>query len=133
MDTLAYKIALEAHAGQTRRDGITPYFAHCFAVANHRRIETVTEKAVAFLHDVLEDTTLTASDLIEKGISAEIVEAVKALTKDKWTAYDDYLINVKANPLAKTVKIADMLCNLGDNPTDKQILKYAKGLTFLLK
>ncbi len=30
------------------------------------------------------------------------------------------------------VKIADMLSNLADNPTDKQIKKYAKGLLFLV-
>ena len=126
MDTLAYKIALEAHTGQTRRDGITPYFTHCFAVANHRRITTVEEKAVALLHDVLEDTSLSFEELLEKGIDKNIVDAVICLTKSPGQSYDAYLINIKANPLAKTVKIADMLCNLGDNPTDKQILKYRK-------
>jgi len=39
---------------------------------------------------------------------------------------------VKCNELARKVKIADMLSNLADNPTDKQIKKYAKGLLFLV-
>ena len=81
----------------------------------------------------MEDTDLSAQDLLDKGISPEVVEAVVILTKTKWNDYQGYISLVKQNPLATKVKIADMLCNLGDNPTDKQILKYAQGLTFLLK
>ena len=41
--------------------------------------------------------------------------------------------DIKQNKLAKSVKIADMLDNISDKPTEKQILKYAKGLAFLLE
>jgi len=49
----------------------------------------------------------------------------------KTKSYEDYLEDVKKNPLARTVKIADMLSNLADNPTKNQIIKYSKGLLYL--
>jgi len=39
---------------------------------------------------------------------------------------------VKENEIARKVKVADMLHNLSDEPTKKQILKYAQGLVALL-
>ena len=46
--------------------------------------------------------------------------------------YEDYLGGIKGNPIAKKVKIADMLSNLSDHPSDRQIVKYAKGLLLLV-
>jgi hypothetical protein len=43
-----------------------------------------------------------------------------------------YLRRIKSDPVAKRVKIADMLANLGDRPSERQIVKYAKGLLILL-
>jgi hypothetical protein len=48
------------------------------------------------------------------------------------TDYDDYPERVAASPIAAKVKIADMLSNLADDPTPKQIRKYAKGLLRLV-
>ena len=42
-----------------------------------------------------------------------------------------YLARVKENPIALKVKIADMLCNLADDPTPRQVEKYRKGMLFL--
>jgi (p)ppGpp synthase/HD superfamily hydrolase len=125
-------IALNAHKGQYRRDGVTPYINHPLMVADsvdHLGHEYV---CVALLHDVLEDTQVSVQDLYDAGVPANIVVAVIVLTKHEGISYDDYLKNIKQNELARRVKIADMISNLADNPTDNQIKKYAKGLDFLM-
>lgn len=126
---LAENIAREAHAGQFRRDGITPYIVHPEAVA--AGVTNPEEKAVAWLHDVLEDTPTTPQNLLDAGIPENVVTAVITMTKTAGVAYNDYLVSVKANPLARVVKISDMKANLADTPTQKQIDKYAYGLKFL--
>lgn len=127
---LAARIATEAHAGQVRRDGITPYVKHPESVAARVAGDPRAE-AVAWLHDVLEDTSWTASDLRREGLPPEVVDAVVLLTKADGGDYGAYLHRVRANPLACRVKIADMLANLADRPTDRQIAKYAQGLLVL--
>ena len=58
---IVLEIATSAHEGQTRRDGVTPYIEHPKAVA--RRVHTDDEKAVAFLHDIIEDTVYSKQNL----------------------------------------------------------------------
>lgn len=128
----ACQIALYAHHGQTRRNRRTPYTHHCQNVAA-KMVPDDDAVAVAWLHDVIEDTDETAETLTEKGMPFHIVKAVVDLTKVKGESYADYLIRVAANPLARKVKIADMLDNLSDNPTPKQIKKYARGLLVLVE
>lgn len=127
----AKKIAREAHAGQFRRDGVTPYITHPEAVAKKLTKEHEYVIAAAWLHDVLEDTQLTAAHLYSKGIPNGVVDAVSCLTKGAEMSYEDYLFQVRYNRIALKVKIADILHNLSDYPTEKQIIKYAKGLLFL--
>ena len=126
---LAEVIAKAAHAGQFRRDGVTPYIVHPKAVADS--LENVRYKAVAWLHDVLEDTAVSKYDLMVYGVPADVIEAVEILTKKKNQPYEEYLKVVKENVMAKAVKIADMKANLADSPTKNQILKYTQGLSFL--
>lgn len=45
------------------------------------RVGSETEKIVAVLHDVLEDTSMTAGELAARGFSAEILSALDVLTK----------------------------------------------------
>jgi (p)ppGpp synthase/HD superfamily hydrolase len=126
------QIAIKAHSNQYRRDGVTPYIKHPMEVA--RRVSHLGHEyvCVAYLHDVLEDTKVTYSDLEKEGIPENILKAVEILTKSEDISYDEYLYSIKCNKLACQVKIADMLSNLADKPTDKQIKKYAKGLLFLV-
>jgi (p)ppGpp synthase/HD superfamily hydrolase len=126
---LATQIAWTGHSGQFRRDGVTPYFSHVYAVA--MAMDTEDEGCVGILHDILEDTDETRESLIEKGIALHIVDAVEAMTKQRGDDYKDYLNRVKSNELARKVKIQDMLHNLSDSPTEKQIKKYTEGLEFL--
>ena len=127
----AEDVARAAHAGQFRRDGVTPYAVHPEAVVS-RVGDDPAAVAVAWLHDVIEDTVVTAESLREQGLPATVVEAVQTLTKRDGLDYDAYLTAVAASPLARRVKIADMLSNLADGPTDAQIKKYAQGLLRLM-
>jgi (p)ppGpp synthase/HD superfamily hydrolase len=129
---LAEQIATDAHAGQFRRGGIVPYIEHPKSVVG-RVGDDHDAQIVAWIHDVIEDSDHTAETLREAGIPAFIVDAVVLLTKTRETVYDDYLERVARSPLATKVKIADMLSNLADNPTEKQIRKYAKGLLRLTR
>jgi hypothetical protein len=54
------------------------------------------------------------------------------LTKTEGARYEDYLAAIRRDAIARKVKVADMLANLGDSPTERQILKYAKGFIILL-
>ncbi len=128
---LASQVASRAHSGQHRRDGWTPYINHPAAVAEKLAGEQPEVVATAWLHDVLEDTAETPDTLRRAGLPNEVIEAVKILTKSG-SGYESYLTCVKEHPIACKVKIADMLANLGDAPTEKQIVKYSRGLLFLL-
>jgi (p)ppGpp synthase/HD superfamily hydrolase len=126
------KLVEKAHFNQYRRDGKTPYIEHIYAVEKRVSHFGNDYRAVAVCHDILEDTKVTYSDLENEGIPENILKAVEILTKSDDISYDEYLYSIKCNELARKVKIADMLSNLADNPTDKQIKKYAKGLLFLV-
>jgi len=77
-----------------------------------REVQTDLLKATAWLHDVLEDTDVTAVDLLSQGIPEVVVIAVLAMTKLENENYLDYILRVKVNELAKLVKIVDITHNL---------------------
>lgn len=125
----AEEVARKAHKNQFRRDKITPYIKHVESVVS--RLKSDEEKTVAWLHDVVEDTDVTLEDLIEMGFDNNIVKAVELVTKTEGYDYIEYMRNIKVNPLAKAVKIADMRSNLADTPTKKQINRYSDAILYL--
>ena len=133
---LAYAIALVAHKGQVDKVGVD-YINHPLTVSNNCTGEN--EKIVALLHDVLEDTKVTKEDLL-LFFDPYIVEAVCLLTHNPNDSYMDYLAKIKANPIAKAVKLADLKHNMDlsrfPNPTQRDIerveKKYKPALEFLL-
>ncbi len=127
----ALEYATFAHAGQFRRDDVTPYIEHpkkVMALLEGYGDEAI---AVAALHDSIEDGRTTALRLEDAGFPYYIVRAVVLLTKSEGQPYDAYLDVLSRNPIARMVKIADMLANLTDSPTPKQIERYTKGILFL--
>ncbi|VRG39445.1 guanosine polyphosphate pyrophosphohydrolases/synthetases (COG0317) [Streptococcus pneumoniae] len=133
--TKAHEVAKKAHFGQTDRAGID-YIKHPETVASF--VATDEEKAVAYLHDVIEDTSLTLLDLKKEGFSKNIIEAVDILTKKKGQDYQSYLNLVKKNELARVVKLADLRHNsdLTRLPliTEKDLernKKYSSAIRFL--
>jgi (p)ppGpp synthase/HD superfamily hydrolase len=81
-------------------------------------------QATAVLHDVLEDTTVTADELRAAKLPAEVVEATIVLTRHPAETYEQYIERVAANEIAREVKLADLSDNLANNrrlPKDPEV------------
>ena len=127
----AREFATKKHSGQYRRDGVTPYIVHPEKVASMFD-DNSTKKIVALLHDTIEDTDTTyeeISELFGQGIADDVI----TLTHNWDETYDEYINKVKKSIFCTEIKIADIVCNLSDNPTEKQIKKYYKTLVRLTK
>ncbi|MGP1404626.1 MAG: hypothetical protein ACTTKP_06510 [Catonella sp.] len=133
---LAKFVSENSHKNQIDKAGIDYFAGHIQAVVNG--VTTNKEKIVAYLHDTVEDTPLTI-ERIKELFGEEIGEAVFAITKSKdgSLSYDDYIERVKANPLARAVKISDLKHNMdlsrlekvGITEKDiKRAKKYQKAL-----
>ena len=109
LETEAFIIARDAHKGQVDKAGRS-YLHHPAFVA--KNVDTDVEKAVAWLHDVVEDTEWTLERLTANGFPVQVVEAVGLLTHDANVSYGDYIARIKENPLARKVKMADLMHNL---------------------
>lgn len=103
----ALRLAYRAHAGQLDRGG-APYIFHPYHLAE--QMDDERSICVALLHDVVEDTPVTLEE-IQREFPSEIAEAVALLTHDPSTDYFAYVRRLKANPLARKVKLADLMHN----------------------
>ena len=111
-------IATQAHKNQYRRDGITPYITHPIVVAS--KFNDPILKSIALLHDVMEDSDITVTDLLKQKIPINVVNAVNILTKRDDETYLDYILRVKNNPYAMAVKIEDIKHNYPTTHKSKQ-------------
>ena len=120
--TRAQFLATRAHDGQVDKVG-QPYIYHPARVAAAVYADGCDDEAqaVAWLHDVVEDTPITLDDLRREGFSERVVEAVDAITKRKGEAFADYYERVKANPVALVVKWHDV----ADNADPARLAKVA--------
>ena len=128
----AIDIAYAAHHGQKDKAG-RPYFLHPVIVA--QSMDTEAETCVALLHDVVEDTDVTVADLREI-FPAEITDAVDVLTHKPGISYEDYVRGIKANPIARKVKLADLAHNMDttrmpDSGYDTRMKKYERAREIL--
>ena len=106
----AIEIATEAHSGQLDKSGCE-YIGHPLRVMAAGN--TIEEKIVGVLHDVVEDSEWTFEMLVAEGFSAEIVEALRCLTRLSETEPSDkFIVRVKSNPLAVAVKLNDLTDNM---------------------
>lgn len=123
----AYEIAREAHAGQVDKAG-ADYILHPMTVASNVG-DDENAVIVALLHDVCEDTDVTIGELAEV-FPQPVIEALRAMTHDKDTPYMEYVAQVKKNPIARAVKIADMEHNMDlsriPNPSQKDLERLEK-------
>jgi len=131
---LAMKIAYKAHHGQSDKSGV-PYILHPIHVAE--QMETEEECIVALLHDVVEDSNITFEEL-QKYFSTNVIDAIKLLTHDDEVDYMEYIQQLKSNPIARKVKIADLKHNSditrSSTMTEKdweRTDKYHKALEYL--
>ena len=137
----AKKLAWEYHEGQKDLSG-TPYYFHPAAVAQivaeGGHDETV--QAVAYLHDIIEDTEMTVPKLYNI-FPVEIINVVVAMTHFEKESYVDYIIRLKDNKIATIVKLADLKHNMSldriifSNKTKEKdfkiIEKYIRAYRFL--
>ena len=112
-------IAFNAHLNQIDKSGV-PYIYHPIHVAE--QMDTEEECIVALLHDVVEDTDITFADL-EKEFSPSVIEALKLLTRDKTVDYMEYVEKVKTNPIARKVKLVDLMHNSDESRLNAVTLK----------
>lgn len=111
----ARALAVDAHRGQVDKAGL-PYIEHPTRVVGHLEDPTAEEATVAWLHDVVEDTSVTLED-IEAAFGSRVAGAVDAITCRPGESKLDYYARVKLNPIALTVKAAD----LSDNTDPKRL------------
>ena len=120
----ALQLAAQAHSGQQDKAG-KPYILHPIRVM--LSVETTDEQIAAILHDTVEDTDVTLEQLSEEGFSAEIVSAVRALTKLKGESRVDAARRAVEHPIARQVKLADIKDNMDmsriPDPTDKDFAR----------
>lgn len=106
----AAKIAEEAHAGQRDKTG-RPYIEHCRRVVD--AVGTLDQKAVAYLHDVLEKGKGWNRERLERaGFGSAIVSAVEAMSRRDGEEDSTFVRRAASNPLALPVKRADLEDNL---------------------
>ena len=134
MSTLerAIEIATEAHRGQFDKAG-NDYIGHPLRVMSAGK--TTEEKIVGVLHDVVEDIDWTFERLAAEGFSAEVIGALRCVTKlSENEPYDKFITRVKENPLAVAVKLNDLSDNMDirrlpyiSDKDVKRLKKYLKA------
>ena len=131
----AMKLCFKAHKDQVDKSGL-PYVFHPFHLAEQMPDEITT--VTALLHDVVEDTDYTLEDLIEMGFPKEVTDAIRLMTHDDAVPYLEYVRILKDNPVARTVKLADLKHNSDlsrldviDEKALKRVEKYRKAIRIL--
>lgn len=106
----AMMTAYNAHHGQLDVNGV-PYIFHPYHVAEQMKDEITV--CVALLHDVVEDTGVTMDELAAE-FPDEVIGALKLLTHEPGTDYYEYVKRICTNPVARAVKMGDMLHNMDE-------------------
>ena len=111
------KIVFAKFKGKVDRGG-SPYIGHLHRVANYAEKIVKGSYLTGFLHDVLEDTDLTADDLYLYGVSNSVINRVSVLTRADGIGYKSYIKKIKKyaktnnDKIILAVKIADLNDNL---------------------
>lgn len=103
----AMKIAYAAHHGQVDKAGL-PYIFHPIHLAE--AMDDEVSCCAALLHDVVEDTDVTMDELAQE-FPEEVIAVLRLLTHEEGVPYFDYVRNIKANPIAVKIKLADIAHN----------------------
>lgn len=139
----AYNLSKKRHKGQKDKAGKDYFKTHILTV--FKLVGGMSAKPEvgisALLHDIVEDTN-TSLDEIRDLFGNTIAKAVDALTKKTNSKEIDYgyLKKIKANPIAKIVKLADLTHNSDlsrlssiSNGDLMRVEKYKKSIEFLKK
>lgn len=138
LEKRAEEYATERHADQMYGD--KPYTYHLRMV-----VEAVTQRnqghpllstliAIAWLHDVLEDTETTYREL-EREFGTAVAFCVARLSKHPDLSYKEYMELIVAVDLAREVKTCDTISNMKESIKSgnaKGLVKYPRQLTILV-
>jgi (p)ppGpp synthase/HD superfamily hydrolase len=132
----ALQLAERFHAGQEDKAGL-PYIGHVKRVV--AAVDSPEEKLAAALHDLLEDTEVTADYLRSAGCPERVVTAVEALTRREGETYEDFVARAARDPIAVVVKRADVadnadesrLAHLPPDEADRLRQKYRRAVEIL--
>ena len=130
-------LCFDAHKEQRDKSGL-PYVFHPFHLADQMEDENTT--IVALLHDLVEDTPYTLTDLEAMGFPQAAIDAIALMTHADDVPYMDYVAKIKENPIARAVKLADLRHNSDttrlDTVTNKDLArveKYRAAMDLLLR
>lgn len=105
----ALEIAITAHRGQVQKNGL-PYVLHPLTLM--LSVTSTEAKIASVLHDVVEDTDWTLTDLETEGFAPTIIDALNCLTHRDEESYDTYIERIHTNAIAREVKLADLKDNM---------------------
>jgi (p)ppGpp synthase/HD superfamily hydrolase len=110
----ATQLALNVHRGQLDKNG-APYILHPLRVM--AQMQTETDRIVAVLHDVVEDSRgkaneVTLDGLRRMGYPKRVVDAIGGVTRREGESYEHFVLRSKHNPISRRVKLADLLDNM---------------------
>jgi GTP diphosphokinase / guanosine-3',5'-bis(diphosphate) 3'-diphosphatase len=109
---LSNLIALNATKFSGKLDkGDKPYILHCLRVMYGVSNEDLEVQCIAISHDLIEDTDVTYTQLIELGCTERVIAGIKTLTKVPGESHDEYLVKILANIDACKVKLSDLKDN----------------------
>lgn len=113
----AVALAVRAHDGQMRKDAPMPYIVHPIEVGLILSRYGFSDIVIAagIVHDVVEDTVVTADEL-RRGLGDEVADIVAPVTHDDTLPWDEkkkaYIEAVRvAGDEAKAVSLADKIAN----------------------
>lgn len=131
----AMQLAYDVHSGQLDKAGV-PYLFHIAHVAEQMPDECTA--VAALLHDVMEDSSITEANLLSAGFLKEAIDAVCLLTHQSGVPYLDYIRTIRANRVARAVKLADLAHNSDlsrlehiDDAARRRSLLYAQAIAIL--
>jgi len=114
--------AAQAHSGQHRKDGKTPYINHPLEVMNLvvQHVDSPDEDVLiaAALHDIVEDTNVTEAEIAEF-FGIRVSQLVAELTDDKMLSKEErkrmQLEEVHTlSADGKLLRLCDKICNVYD-------------------
>lgn len=113
LEERAYKLVQHLFSGRTDKAGY-PYITHLERVRD--KFQDSFFRTIALLHDVVEDTPITFSDLERFGFDGSYIDILSLLTRDKKMSYHEYISRIihSKNKIALLVKLADMEDNMSD-------------------
>jgi len=113
IQTLAEEYARIYHEGQFRTSGKLPYVVHPECVVRYLRqlgVNDDVSQAIAWLHDTLEDTSLTYGE-IRNTFGVEVAHGVYLLTRN--VDREQYKKRLSSAPMnIKMIKLCDTLHNI---------------------